>query len=79
MVLHAGFDYVISGHIHHENYTTHVHRVYDEGMDGTVEKRARVLKLTHEITVPTCSYRMGEAHPGVGAMVIGEEILRLRW
>ncbi len=49
-------DVVVSGHVHHEVYTHH-----------------RLDKMeVHEITVPTCSYRMGELSMGVGTAVISK-------
>lgn len=56
--------YILSGHIHHEDYNTHV--IWES------EKEDSVRKLTHEITVPTCSYRMGQQYMGVGVAVIGK-------
>lgn len=55
-------NYIFSGHVHHTMYTTHT---YAEG------------KVAKEFTVPTCSYRMGQARMGVGAVVIGKSILIL--
>ncbi len=57
--LHEKFDFIVSGHIHYESYTSYKSR------------KASAIGLAHEITVPTCSYRMGVAFPGVGAMVVG--------
>jgi len=51
-------DIVLSGHIHHEEYTSHASNWGDI--------------LVNEITVPTCSYRMGEAYSGVGLMTISK-------
>lgn len=62
-------DYIISGHIHHESYSTH--RVNTAGGGGGGGGGVSV-RVAQEITVPTCSYRMGESHMGVGAAVIGE-------
>ena len=70
-VLDAGFDYIISGHIHHENYTSHL--VLGDAVNAEGGRAHQTVRLAHEITVPTCSYRMGVAYPGVGAMVIGKE------
>ena len=53
--------YILSGHIHYESYNTHAYW-----------ESEKVKKLTHEITVPTCSYRMGQQHMGAGVAVIGE-------
>ena len=53
-------NYIFSGHVHHTMYTTHT---YAEG------------KVAKEFTVPTCSYRMGQARMGVGAVVIGKSII----
>ena len=64
MVLGIEPNYILSGHIHHESYRTHI--IWEE------EKRGRSVKnLAHEITVPTCSYRMGEMSIGAGVAVIG--------
>ena len=49
-------DFIFSGHVHHAMYTAHSYA------NGRVAK---------EFTIPTCSYRMGEARMGVGAVVIG--------
>lgn len=49
-------DFIFSGHVHHAMYTTHR---YAKGM------------VAKEFTLPTCSYRMGQARMGVGAAVIG--------
>jgi hypothetical protein len=65
MVLEAEPSYIFSGHIHHQGYSTHV--IWEEGERGNSIK-----KLAHEITVPTCSYRMGEQFIGAGVAVIGE-------
>lgn len=56
--------YIFSGHIHHENYKTHT--IWKTG------RETLVMKLAHEITVPTCSYRMGEKYMGVGLVVFGK-------
>lgn len=73
LVLDIGFDYIISGHIHHENYASHLVRDVPTHGEKIRQMTHKVLQVTHEITVPTCSYRMGEAYPGVGAMVIGKD------
>ncbi len=53
-------DVVISGHVHREMYTQH-------RLDN---------KEVYEITVPTCSYRMGKRNMGIGSAVISKfEIL----
>lgn len=52
---------VISGHVHHQEYRLHS-LVYDDG-DHVI---------ANEITVPTCSYRMGEKQMGVGTAVISK-------
>ena len=62
-VLSLELDFIFSGHIHHEAYSTHALRD-----DESIRSR----RLTHEITIPTCSYRMGETHQGVGVAIIGE-------
>ncbi len=62
-ILSLELDYIFSGHIHYEAYSTHVMR------DTVTHKKTK--RLTHEITIPTCSYRMGEMHLGVGVAVIG--------
>lgn len=54
---------VVCGHDHHEGYTQH------SMMEGLT---------AHEIMVPTCSYRMGEANMGIGTAVISE-YLCLHW
>ena len=61
-LLKMDLNYIMSGHIHKEYYETHV--MWDSN--------GRDMKLTHEITVPTCNYRMGEKHMGVGVAIIGE-------
>lgn len=61
LVLQLEPSYIFSGHIHHESYSTHV-----------VQKSGKEGRLVHEITVPTCSYRMGEQYMGVGVAVIGK-------
>ena len=65
MVLEIQPNYIFSGHIHHESYSTHI--MWEEGKRGRSVK-----KLAHEITVPTCSYRMGEMSIGAGVAVIGK-------
>lgn len=64
MVLGAEPSFIFSGHIHHQSYSTHI--IWDEGKRGSSVRR-----LAHEITVPTCSYRMGEQYIGVGVAIIG--------
>lgn len=49
-------DMVVSGHVHHEAYTRYH---LDKGD-------------VHEITVPTCSYRMGKRNMGIGTAVISK-------
>jgi len=63
--LQEKFDYVVSGHIHHQSYASYP--VWGESW-----RKPTLTKITHEITVPTCSYRMGEAYPGAGALVVGQ-------
>lgn len=60
-------NYIFSGHIHHQSYSTHV--LWDQNDEGESVKR-----LSNEITVPTCSYRMGEQYMGVGVAVIGTDV-----
>lgn len=66
MVLEVEPNYIFSGHVHHQGYSTHI--IWEEG-----ERGHSIQKLAHEITVPTCSYRMGEQFIGVGVAVIGEQ------
>ena len=54
-------DYVFSGHIH---VATETALPYNMGLD--------LRTVAIEITVPTCSYRMGVAHMGIGMIVVGE-------
>ena len=49
---------VVSGHIHHEEYTQHRLEEW----------------MVSEITVPTCSYRMGELSMGVGTAVVSKSV-----
>lgn len=77
-----GARYVFSGHIHHTMYNRHdvdmsqttteagSHRVMSHGLPQSEYGNAR--HPVHEITVPTCSYRMGEKHMGIGAAVLSE-------
>ena len=64
-VLRVQPNYIFSGHIHHQSYSTHV--LWDSSA-----KEKSIKWLSDEITVPTCSYRMGEQHMGVGVAVIGK-------
>lgn len=52
---------IVSGHVHHEEYTLH-----------SVETGSGDHVIANEITVPTCSYRMGEKLMGVGTAVISK-------
>ena len=63
--LQEKFDYVVSGHIHHQRYSS-------RPIWGSSWKKPTLTSITHEITVPTCSYRMGEVYPGAGALVVGQ-------
>lgn len=63
-VLEVEPSYIFSGHIHHESYSSHV--IWDK------RGRSLVRRLAHEITVPTCSYRMGEQFMGAGVAVISK-------
>ncbi len=56
-------DLVLSGHTHHCNSTVHSYHPREDGVS-----RRSVM----EATVPTCSYRMGERHMGVGVVTVGE-------
>ena len=55
---------VISGHVHHQEYTLH-----------SLEYGGGSQVIANEITVPTCSYRMGEKQMGVGTAIISMYIL----
>ena len=68
MVLEAEPNYIFSGHVHHQGYSPHI--IWEEG-----ERGRSIRRLAHEITVPTCSYRMGEQFIGVGVAIIGEQLL----
>ena len=63
-VLKVEPDYILSGHTHHQSYISHT----------VWEREGAVNRLTHEITVPTCSYRMGEEYMGAGVAVIGMSV-----
>ena len=47
--------------MHHQEYTLH-----------SLEYVGGSQVIANEITVPTCSYRMGEKHMGVGTAVISK-------
>ena len=63
-------NFVFSGHIHHEKYT--IHSTVPEGRRNSLPNDKKLEGFTHEITVPTCSYCMGQRQMGVGAAVVGE-------
>ena len=74
----VGTRFVFSGHIHHQKYSSHrtaAHmstsqvKNHEQPNVDDANSRSRVI---HEITVPTCSYRMGEKYMGVGAAVLSE-------
>ncbi len=56
---------VLSGHTHHPATVAHG---YSRQEGGAKAREETVM----EVTVPTCSYRMGEVHMGVGVVTIGK-------
>ena len=65
----TGTNFIFSGHLHHSIYGSH-HRPVGGGRVWS--HRAARDDVVHEITVPTCSYRMGERYMGVGAAVFSK-------
>ena len=72
----AGAHFIFSGHIHHTMYSKH-------GLpmnNGHVWSHGLVKdNIVHEITVPTCSYRMGERYMGVGGAVLSKFIIHIMY
>ena len=77
-----GTSFIFSGHIHHMKYSRHNVKAnalpsllsVHHGLDH-VQPQAELANTRHtayEITVPTCSYRMGERHMGVGAAILSK-------
>ena len=78
----VGTSFIFSGHIHHMKYSSHnvkgyaspsplsIHRGLDHEL--TPAELANTRHTVYEITVPTCSYRMGERHMGVGAALLSK-------
>ena len=65
-----GTRFIFSGHIHHSLFSTHSSRSLNTGRVWS-HRLARD-GMVHEITVPTCSYRMGERYMGVGAAILSK-------
>ena len=64
-----GMRFIFSGHIHHSLFSTHSRPL----STGHVwSHRLAKDSVVHEITVPTCSYRMGERYMGVGAAILSK-------
>lgn len=78
----VGTTFIFSGHIHHMMYNHHNVKVHASltplsirrGLDNELPptELANTRHTAYEITVPTCSYRMGERHMGVGAALLSE-------
>ena len=78
----VGTNFIFSGHIHHMMYSSHNLKTYTSpsplsvhrGLDHELPpaELTNVRHTTYEITVPTCSYRMGERHMGVGAALLSK-------
>ena len=66
----VGVRFIFSGHIHHQKYSSHSTPAPVKNHD--VAGTNLMGRVVHEITVPTCSYRMGEVFMGVGAAVLSE-------
>ena len=66
-----GSHFIFSGHVHHSVFSTHSSR--PSLTAGRVwSHRLATDSVVHEITVPTCSYRMGEKYMGVGAVILSK-------
>jgi hypothetical protein len=65
-----GTRFIFSGHIHHSMFSTHSSRPMSAGRVWS--HRLAKDGIVHEITVPTCSYRMGERYMGVGAAILSK-------
>ena len=79
----GGTQFILSGHTHRTKYTSHraksvhfppLNDVHSVNHDLLQDKLVKASHNVYEITVPTCSYRMGERHMGVGATVLSELI-----
>ena len=66
-----GTRFVFSGHIHHAMFSTHSSS-RPPGIGRVWSHRLVRDSIVHEITVPTCSYRMGERYMGVGAAILSK-------
>ena len=67
-----GTHFIFSGHIHHTMFSTHSSSTPSVSTGRVWSHRLARDSIVHEITVPTCSYRMGERYMGVGAAILSK-------